>query len=142
MPRFDKKHGALLWFASGFVREAYCGTFCQMCRDSAKHTMFSLCCTRRCTFRDSVKVRRTQRDKHGARYAALISATAGRLLHSFWRILYIEYDVHTVVQYNSTLQYNAVQSYPALGHTHRHTHPLTSSSTGVLTLWRSSTSGS
>ena len=26
---FDKKHTALLWFSSGFVWEAYCGTFCQ-----------------------------------------------------------------------------------------------------------------
>ena len=34
--------------------------------------------TRRHTFRDSVKVRHTQRDKHVARYAALISAAAAR----------------------------------------------------------------
>ena len=30
---FDKKCAALLWFASGFVQEAYCGDFCQTCRD-------------------------------------------------------------------------------------------------------------
>ena len=34
------------------------------------------------TFRYSVKVRRIQRDERGARYAALISVAAARLLHS------------------------------------------------------------
>ena len=39
--------------------------------------------TRQRTFRNSVKVRRTQRDKRGARYAALISVAVARFLHSF-----------------------------------------------------------
>ena len=39
--------------------------------------------TRRRTLRDSMRVRRTQRDKHGTRYAVLISAVAASLLHSF-----------------------------------------------------------
>ena len=39
--------------------------------------------TRRRTFRDSVKVRRTLRDKRGTRYATLISAAMAHLLHSF-----------------------------------------------------------
>ena len=30
---FDKKCAALLWFASGFVQEAYCSAFCQTWRD-------------------------------------------------------------------------------------------------------------
>ena len=34
-------------------------------------------------FQGSREVRCTQRDKRGARYAALISAAAARLLHSF-----------------------------------------------------------
>ena len=98
-PLFDKKRATLLWFASGFVQEAYCGAFCQTCRNSAKRAAFSRekrCnpwksatilglqrLTRRHTFRNSVKVWRIQRDKCGARYAALISADAARLLHSF-----------------------------------------------------------
>ena len=40
-PLFDKKRDTLLWFASGFVREAYCGTFCQTRRNSVKHAAFS-----------------------------------------------------------------------------------------------------
>ena len=44
--------------------------------------------TRRCTFRNSVKVRHTQRDKRGTRYTALISVAAARLLPSFRRIPY------------------------------------------------------
>ena len=39
--------------------------------------------TRRRTFRDSVRVQHTQRDKRSARYAMLISATLACLLHSF-----------------------------------------------------------
>ena len=41
------------------------------------------CFTRRHTFRNSVKVQHTQRDKRGSRYAALISAAAAHLLHYF-----------------------------------------------------------
>ena len=37
---FDKKCTALLWFASGFVRETYCGAFCQTRCNSAKRTAF------------------------------------------------------------------------------------------------------
>ena len=40
-PHFDKTRAKLLWFASGFVREAYCAAFCQMHRDSAKRGVFS-----------------------------------------------------------------------------------------------------
>ena len=47
VPRFDKKRDVLLWFASRFVREAYCNAFCQTRprflparRDSAKRTAF------------------------------------------------------------------------------------------------------
>ena len=38
---FDKKRATLLWFASGFVREAYCGAFCQTRHNSAKSAEFS-----------------------------------------------------------------------------------------------------
>ena len=37
--RFDKKRAALLWFASGFVREAYCDTFYQTCHDFCQHAV-------------------------------------------------------------------------------------------------------
>ena len=30
---------ALLWFASRFVREVYCDTFCQTCRDFCQHAV-------------------------------------------------------------------------------------------------------
>ena len=62
VPLFDKKRVALLWFASEFVRGAYCGTFCQRAafsREKCRNARF----TRRRTFRNSVKVWRTQRDK-------------------------------------------------------------------------------
>ena len=36
-----------------------------------------------------MKVRHTQRDKRGARYAVLISAAAARLLHSFYVYRYV-----------------------------------------------------
>ena len=39
--------------------------------------------TRWCTFKYSIKVWHTQKDKRGTRYAALISAAAVRLLHYF-----------------------------------------------------------
>ena len=67
-------------------------------RDSAKRATFSrekrrnpwesatIKFTRRHTFRDSVKVRCTQRDKHGARYAALISAAVAHLLPFLLRV--------------------------------------------------------
>ena len=92
---FDKKCTALLWFASGFVREAYRGAFCQMCCDFCQRTamrrnaphihgksaaILELWCF--------LELQRTQRDKRGARYAVLISAAAARLLHSFRRIPY------------------------------------------------------
>ena len=92
---FGKKCAALLWFASGFVREVYRGAFCQMRCDFCQHTaiqrnaalfhgksaaILELWCF--------LELQRTQRDKRGARYAVLISAAAARLLHSFRRIPY------------------------------------------------------
>ena len=95
-----------LWFASGFVLDFWIvlsnvPRFFPTRRNSAKHTAFSgrkchnpwkstviqgfWCFTRRRTFRNSVKVQRTQRDKRGTRYTTLISAAATRLLHYFLR---------------------------------------------------------
>ena len=97
VPCFDNKRAALLWFASGFMRQAQ-NTVLQrflpnmpqfgktrhiftgkapQCKDCGLR-----CFTRRRTFRNSVTVRRTRRDKCGARYATLISTAVACLLHT------------------------------------------------------------
>ena len=91
-PPFDKKCATLLWFASEFVREAYCDAFNKRATIFVEHATIrrnepqslnpDKHFTRRHSFRNSVKVRRTQRDKRSAWYTALISATAACLLHS------------------------------------------------------------
>ena len=96
--RFDKKCSAILWFASGFVRDLRIVLpnvptifpnaleFAETCRNPWKSTAIQgqWCFTRRRTFRNSVKVRCTQRDKRGARYTALISAAAAHLIALFF----------------------------------------------------------
>ena len=97
-PLFDKKCATILWSASGFAREVYCGTFAKRAavrRNAERFSRESAAIlalqrfTKRRTFRHSVKVWHTQRDKRDARYAPLISAAAARLLRSFWRIPYV-----------------------------------------------------
>ena len=98
-PLFDKKRTTLLRFTSGFVREVYCDTFCQTCCNFCQNATFQRNAphfhgkiqglrrfTRRRTFKNSVKVWHTQRNKRRVLYATLISAAATRLLHSFWHI--------------------------------------------------------
>ena len=100
---FDKKSVALLCFASGFVGQAR-GTVLRHLLPNAPQFLPNApqfgetrriftrkapqskdlrCFTRWRTFRNSVKVRCTQRDKHCARYATLITAALARLLYLF-----------------------------------------------------------
>ena len=89
-PRFDKKHAVLLWFASGFVRKAYCGAFCQTHRNSASAPHFhgkkrpriaALYKTAHCG--TAIKIQYTRWEKCGAHGTTFSSAAAACLLHSF-----------------------------------------------------------
>ena len=91
VPLFDKKCTALLWFASGFVWEAYFGTFCRTRRDFCQRVAYSQ--EKRCNPWKSVKVRRTQTDKRGARYTTLISGRICWILFDV-RIPYIFYEMN------------------------------------------------
>ena len=120
---FQKKtRAALLWFASGFVWEAYCTA----CSWEKRHILGLRRFTRRRTYRDSVKVLRTQRDKHGAQYAALISAAPARLLHflNVYRIICTTMHPHTRTPLH-THKYT---------HTRTHPHPPWSSSRSLIIL--------
>ena len=81
VPHFGKKRVAILCFhldLCGKSRIWCCGAFCQTRRNSGKSTVFQSF-----PFRNSINVRHTRRDKHGAQYATLISAATACLLHSF-----------------------------------------------------------